>query len=88
MMLSSFGFNQPFFLTLIIIFLVLLLTLFLVSYDKMEDEDYCENDLVEYPQTVLYNNRAGKRRNQIIRQNSGEQLIIASSSNFDGVTIC
>nr|CAD2123040.1 unnamed protein product [Meloidogyne enterolobii] len=54
----------------------------------MEDEDYCEDDLVEYPQTVLYNNRAGKRRNQIVRQNSGEQLIIASSSNFDGVTIC
>jgi len=28
----------------------------------MEDEGYCEDDLVEYPQTVLYNNRAGKRR--------------------------
>ncbi|KAL7075239.1 hypothetical protein ACQ4LE_005656 [Meloidogyne hapla] len=84
MILSSFGFNQPFFLTLIIIFLVLLLTLLLVSYDKMEEEDICEND---YPQTILYNNRAGKKRNQIVRQNSGEQLIIASS-NFDGVKIC
>uniref|UniRef100_A0A1I8BN76 WD_REPEATS_REGION domain-containing protein n=1 Tax=Meloidogyne hapla TaxID=6305 RepID=A0A1I8BN76_MELHA len=50
----------------------------------MEEEDICEND---YPQTILYNNRAGKKRNQIVRQNSGEQLIIASS-NFDGVKIC
>uniref|UniRef100_A0A1I8BNX2 Uncharacterized protein n=1 Tax=Meloidogyne hapla TaxID=6305 RepID=A0A1I8BNX2_MELHA len=28
----------------------------------MEEEDICENDLVDYPQTILYNNRAGKKR--------------------------
>lgn len=90
MILSAFGFNQPFFFTLIGIILILLLTLALVG-DANEDEckySY-DSDFQFGPDAIVLN--TPRTQFHLIRKKSYEKVLIKQPGEDDpteNIIIC
>ncbi|KAL3121197.1 hypothetical protein niasHT_006226 [Heterodera trifolii] len=83
--LSVFGFNQPFFFTLIGIILVLLLTLALVGSDQSSDDEndtiFCGND--DRPEVTIGGILSRRSTGLLNRRHpSNEQLLDKRSSTW------